>query len=456
MGNSLGQYSGNELCASQVQKQKQKLTGAVLQGIKLLTLPADNLNNYLSDIILGNPLVELNELRDEPEEKPIYERSEFAASPEYDPDELFNLKGMQFELDSLSGSLELQLYMCGLSDIEYAIGREIIGNIDGRGYFVGNLQSICLYYGAKEELGQRVISLIQGFSPLGIAARDIYECLCLQVDPEVKFPDLTRQIIREDLKCVGEGGTSDCARKYKVPEEHILEVFEYIRSLEPYPGNCDIRGENICYTKPDLLIQKCGSDEFSVLVSGEGDIPLKFNAEYLSMLGNGDLTAQERDYLDSKLEEARAITRGLTIRQQTIKEFGMELLRLQSDFFRIGEDGLRPLTMQRMAAEMGVNVSTVSRVVTGKYMDTPWGMYPFKFFFSGACGKCGEDSVSVQQVKKRIRELATDKRKLLNDTQICAELSKAGYRISRRTVTKYRSEMGFEKQRKRGDSICKA
>lgn len=464
-----GLHSGNKLLPTQ--SHKQKLTGAVIQGVELLTLPTATMNSYLAEAILSNPMIEIMDPRDEQTDARLNEKralSDEAGEPatdtsdyykekrmtasEHDVDDLFNLRGTQFELETLSGSLELQLFMCGLNPVEYAIGKEIIGNIDERGYFVGSLPTICCFYGVGQDVGQRVLSIIQGFAPRGIAARDIYECLCLQVGEEASNPEVTRRIIREDLESLGENRISDCARKYRMSEPHIRKIFAYIRTLEPRPGNCDVSRENICYTEPDLVIQK-NNDEYTVQISGEGDLPLRFNTEYLQMLDRADLTPQEKDYLRTKLEEARALMRSLVVRQQIIHKFALALLKLQTCFFRYGTEGLCPMTMQHMAEEMGVNVSTVSRVVQEKYMDTPWGMYPFKFFFTGACSKCGEEAVSVQIIKNKIRELAcaNEKAASLNDTQICTKLQEAGYRISRRTVTKYRQALGLARQERRRD-----
>lgn len=464
-----GLYSGNELLS--VQSQKQKLTGAVIQGVELLTLPTATMSSYLAEAILSNPMLDLTDPENERTDTPMIDDlgdRDLSEGPEdfsapfrsekrktasgHDGDELLNLKGSQFELDTLGGSLELQLSMCGLSPVENAIGKEIIGNIDERGYFVGSLPTICCYYGVGQDTGERVLSTIQSFVPRGIAARDVYECLCLQVGDEAPCPEITRRMIREDLESLGENRTADCVRKYRLSEQGVREIFAYIRTLEPRPGNCDIPHENICYTQPDLIILK-KSGEYIVRNSGEGDFPLKLNEEYLRMLECADLTAQEKDYLRIKLEEARALMRSLTIRQQILHKFALSLLKLQNRFFRFGAEELCPLTMQRMAKEMGVNVSTVSRIVQGKYMETPWGMYPFKYFFSGACSKGGEEAVSVQVIKNKIRELAGAKEKAasLNDTQICARLQEAGYRISRRTVTKYRLALGLARQGRRRD-----
>ncbi len=463
----LGTGQAQAAVQQQTQKQRQKLMPAVIQGVELLTMPLPAMQSYLAEAALGNPMLELFSPGGQAEAAPpdtgweygdeygaeseyirsVPRRREWMNYPGRDPEELFNLRGTMFGPDTLTGSLELQLSLCRLSPVEEAIGREIIGNLDERGYFVGGLPTICCYYQAPPAVGQRVLALIQSFVPRGIAARDVYECLCLQVEADCPYPEIARRIIREDLPWLAENQTARCARKYEMKEHDIQALFQYIRGLDPRPGNSGGPPDSVCYLIPDLIIRRQAGG-FSVQISGEADDPLCLNQEYMDMLLCGALTREEQNYLSGKLKEAKALMKSVSIRHQTLRGFALALLRLQPEFFLKGPGYLRPLTMREMAGEMGVSISTVSRAAQDKYADTPWGIRPLKSFFTGSCGTDG-GAVSVQAVKSRILALvhAQDPDAPLNDTQICAALQAEGYRISRRTVTKYRQALGLASRR---------
>lgn len=455
---------------SRVQKQEQKVTSCLIHGLNMLSLPTQAVYSYLVELSMSNPLLEIPEAPatyqyenvSDPGDN-ILPQIEYMSSLEYkcgspsavenpvdfDP---FFARGELFEADTLSGSLELQLSLCDLTPAEHAIGQEIIGNIDDSGYFVGNLLTICLLYGEPLETGQKVLSMIQDFSPSGIAARDVYEALCLQVDDAFPFADITRRIIHEDLQAICNSRTDICTRKYGVSEQNVSEIFDYIRRLEPRPGNCDSRPFNISYVLPDLIVRRKNSG-FSVYLSG-GDNPLHINEYYLDILKEPELDKEDKVYLHSCLNEARSLIHSIDIRSQTMHKFALALFNFQTDFFRHGPEQLRPFTMQQMAVEIGVNVSTVSRIVRGKYISTPWGLFPLKYFFTKALRRGDGDTVSTTVVKQRIAELISGENpsKPLTDTQICLTLQSEGCQMSRRTVSKYRQSMGFCRQ---GRCRCK-
>jgi len=455
------------------QNQKQKMSSAVIQGVKLLSLPHLAIKDYLMEATLSNPLLELNDAKEALELTPPDNEDEYGGEGRQsdgidrfrpavrrqdegfgtDADSIFNMRGTQFELETLSGSLELQLSVCKLSPLENAIGREIIGNIDDRGYFVGNLDIICRFYNADPALGDAVLRVIQSFSPRGIAARNVAECLCLQIDDTFPHIEAAKKIIWEDLESLGDNRVKKCAKKYHLREDAVHDIFAGIRLLNPRPGNCNAEQGNVCYIIPDIVIKR-QQDDYRVFISGETDNLLQVSREYLEMLNRKDLTAEESEYLHDKLCEAKMLIKSVSIRQQTLRKFALSLLKLQHCFFALGESYLEPLTMQKMAQEIGVNVSTVSRVVHGKYIDTPWGMYPLKSFFSGACtcqDEAPQGGISVHSIKCRMKAIIRDEDPAhpLNDTQICAFLSEMGYRISRRTVTKYRQALDLDNQTKR-------
>jgi RNA polymerase sigma-54 factor len=360
----------------------------------MLSLPIQGMYSYLAEVSMANPLLDIiNECVPEYENVPLA-ADEVSGLPEQDFEDLpwnrswssadhsddaerpdpMNLKGTVFELDTLTGSLELQLSMCGLNPVEKAIGREIIGNLDDCGYFTGNLASICLFYEAPLALGEKVLSVIREFSPRGIAAYDVYDALCLQVEDTFPYADTTRKIICADLDCLRDGRSDLCAHKYGLPEYCINEIFDYIRRLEPKPGNCDAQPYTINYITPDIIV-KYRDGDLCLFICGNEDNPLQINDEYLRMMHLPHLTPEEKAYFRARLNEARSLIRNVDVRCRTIQKFALELVKFQSDFFRLGPENIRPLTMQRMAEAMEVNVSTISRIVQEKYISTPWGTF---------------------------------------------------------------------------------
>ncbi len=445
-----------------VQKQEQRVTASMIQGLNMLSLPAQAMYDYLVELSMANPMLDIPEPRaleayggdpgtgenftsiEEGRDPGFYENySRFGADPDEDFDPYYS-KGVSLESEALAGSLRLQLSMCRLSPVEEAIGLEIIGDLDDSGYFTGSLETICLLYCQSLDVGRRVLSLIQGFQPRGIAAANVYEALCLQVDASFPYGDLAKRIINEDLQALCDSSPAQCAARYNVSESCMCQVFDYIRSLEPRPGNCDERPLQINYIVPDIVVER-REGELRIYVSGEGDNPLTINDYYLHLLDRPELNAEEKHYLRQSLNSAKALIHSVDIRRQTLSRAAHALVALQRDFFLHGPEDLRPLTMQQLADEMGVNVSTVSRIVQDKYISTSWGMFPLKRFFVRSLNGCASAELSVDAAKRRIEELISSESSSspLTDDEICASLEKEGFRISRRTVSKYRQAAGI-------------
>jgi RNA polymerase sigma-54 factor len=435
----------------------------------MLSLPSQAMYNYLVELSMANPMLEIPEAPDSTVYKDLSDSEmpdlgrDFSPVPDagrdsayYDTlpseysdsgDDYFDpyySRGVAFESDALVGSLKLQLSMSGLSPVEQAIGLEIIGNLDDSGYFTGNLDSICLLYCQPPQVGKHVLSVIQGFQPRGIAASNVYEALCLQVEDSFPHAELARRIIRENLRAICDSRPEDCAKLYGVSVKCIQETFDYIRSLEPRPGNCDERPVQVNYILPDIIVKRNG-DELLVYLSSDSDNLLSLSDYYLALLDEKDLSDNDKLYLRQQLNAARAIIHSVDIRRQTIHRAAVALVALQRDFFRFGPKYLRPLTMQQMAQEMGVNVSTVSRVVQDKYVSTPYGLFPMKYFFVRALKGQDDEALSAAAAKQRIIDLIAqeDHTSPLTDDELCSTLNEEGYCLSRRTVSKYRQAAGI-------------
>ncbi|MCI9146758.1 MAG: RNA polymerase factor sigma-54 [Hungatella sp.] len=449
------------------QTTKQKVTTAMIQGVKILALPVQEMEHYLEEAVYANPLLEVDYQREavhamEEEELPedSYDsNSEFSYDKWLhrkkdlgilDPEGLWNLKGTPFELDCLEGVLKLQLASLKLPEAEHRIGLDILGNIDGRGYFVGNLASICYAMEAPLEMGEKILSLIQTFLPKGIGARNLAECLSIQVDKDFPHEKIAGKMIRESLGDLAERRFAKLARQYGVKRNAVEEIYENLAALNPKPANGYGTRDAVGYIIPDITVcrEKGG---FGVVINGEAENMLRINEEYLSMLDDDGLNAEAAAYIRAKYQEARLLINSIQIRSQSLYQFAWALLEKQNLFFKMGPEYLKPLTMQEMADSMGVHVSTVSRLVQDKYADTPYGCFPLKYFFNVGivCGE--EDVVSSSMIKRRISRMIReeDVHKPLSDAQICQILNEEGYPISRRTVAKYRQMQNIDSQAKR-------
>ena len=449
------------------QTAKQKVTTAMIRGVQILALPVQDMEHYLEEAVYANPLLEVDYVsenahamdEEETEEdfydgdgefsydRWLYRRRELGI---LDPEGLWNVKGTPFELDSLEGLLKLQLTSHKLPPKEHQIGLDILGNIDGRGYFVGNLASICYALEASWETGEKVLGLIQTFLPKGIGARNLAECLSIQVDDMFPHHETARELIGKSLDDLAKRRFSKLAREYGIKKSAVEEIYDSLSLLNPKPANGYGTQDTVGYIVPDITVRR-EKDGFTAVVNGEAENMLRINEEYLSMLEDGGLGAEADAYIRAKYQEARMLINSILVRKQSLYQFAWALLEKQNLFFRMGPEYLKPLTMQEMADAMGVHVSTISRLVQDKYADTPYGCFPLKYFFNVGivCGE--EDVVSSSMIKRRISRMIQeeDAHRPLSDAQICRTLNEEGYPISRRTVAKYRKMQNIESQAKR-------
>ena len=456
----------------QLLKQEQRITASLIQGLNMLSLPTQALYQYLVELAMSNPFLEIPDppdlygqetqiLGNAPGRTRIdrgydtrYYGPEQGVLADDEIQDPFYSYGVSFEGNELLGSLKLQLSMCNLPPAEHAVGLEILGNLDDRGFFVGDLNTICLLYYVSQDTGERILKTIQSFSPKGIAARNVYEALFLQVEDSFSEAELSRKIILEDLQAVCDGAVKQCSKKYKTSPERIEKAFDYIRTLDPRPGNCDTSPCQVQYIQPDIIVRRQG-EELQIYIAGETDAPLRLDNYYLSLIKEPGLSAEERLYLRTCLNNARSLIHSVDIRRQTIHRMALSLISMQGDFFRYGPKALHPLTMQQLADEMGMNVSTVSRVVQDKYIATPYGIFPLKYFFIRALHGTDDSFVSANRAKQRIQELIERESPAepLTDDAICKILEQENICISRRTVSKYRQAAGipgYVKRKRRG------
>lgn len=327
-----------------------------------------------------------------------------------------------------------------------AIATMIIDAIDDDGYLRDSLEEICAnlepeVHTEVDEV-ERVLASVQRFDPLGIGARDLCECLLLQLSPfapDTPGLDLARRLAAECLVELGEQDYAAIRRRLGCDPEELETAVALLRSLNPRPGSAaDSRPPE--YIVPDVFIRRV-EDEWQVEINPAIAPRLRVNAAYAGCLGRSG----EYSTLRSQLQEARWLVKSLEIRNETLLRVARAIVAHQQDFLERGEEGMRPLVLREIAEALELHESTVSRATTGKYMHTQRGVFEFRYFFSSQVSGSDGESISSTAIRARIRKLIADENpaKPLSDSALARILVTEGIEVARRTVAKYRESMGF-------------
>jgi RNA polymerase sigma-54 factor len=345
---------------------------------------------------------------------------------------------------SLQEHLEFQLYLSTSDPQLRDWGALLVGNIDDRGYLQAPLEDVAAGAGVGVMNLERALRLVQTFEPTGVGARDLRECLLIQIDAMPDPHPLARTIVAEHLGELEGRPLARLADRLGVPVLEVQEAVEIIQSLEPKPGRT-FGTEDPRYITPDVTIMKVDG-RFVVVLNDEGLPRLRVNRHYRQILAaNSGGSREVRAYVKDRLEAGRWLIRGIARRQQTLYKVTESLVRFQRDFLENGIMALRPLTLKEVAEDIGRHQSTVSRVTTNKYVHTPQGLFEFKYFFHrGVPVTSDSETATSLKVKELLRQLLTveDSGKPLSDQRIVQILrTQHNIQIARRTVAKYRSQL---------------
>jgi RNA polymerase sigma-54 factor len=349
-------------------------------------------------------------------------------------------------LPSLTDHLMWQLKLSRFTEREMHLGEQIICNLDQNGYLVTEVSEIAEQNGAEPAEVESVLKKIQEFDPPGIAARDLKECLLIQAQLLGILTPMMEAIIREHMKDLELKNYNHIARKLRVPLTEILHAIEWISHMDPKPGRrfSEERTQPII---PDVYVFKSG-DDYKIVLNDDGLPRLRISNFYREIMGaNSGKGSDEtgKRYIREKVQSATWLIKSIQQRQKTIHKVAESIVRQQKDFFDGGMNYLKPLVLRNIADDVEMHESTVSRVVTNKYMQTPRGIYELKYFFSSGINKTGGDAIASKSVKEDIRRIISDEdpRKPLSDSEIVDILEIEKINIARRTVAKYREMMGI-------------
>jgi RNA polymerase sigma-54 factor len=449
--------------------QKLILTPSLQQAIKLLPMSTLELSELLNQEMVENPMLEevpTEELQpveaapEKAEEKPDREKGDTWDDQDYEyffgdylddgyrprtPTEVKELPPIENTLStdqSLSDHLLWQLSMQTDEPLMREIGEAIIGNLDDDGQLVATVDELAAMGPWAVEAVERALALVQRFDPIGVAARDLQECLLLQIRHFGMTGTPAEKIVSEHMQLLKNHQVPELARKLGLSIEELKPHIERIRHLDPKPGS-RYNPSQSQYVIPDVYVVKV-EDQYVAVLNEEGLPQLRISPVYRRLLDKGSENSDEtRAYVKDKFRSALWLIKSVEQRQKTIHKVATSIIRFQSDFLDHGIEYLRPLVLRDVANDIGMHESTVSRVVTNKYMHTPQGVFEMKYFFhSGIASSYGE-SVSSVTIKQRIRKIIEqeDPRKPLSDSKIVSILQREGLELARRTIAKYREEL---------------
>jgi len=353
---------------------------------------------------------------------------------------------------SLTDHLMWQLGLSRLENREREIAAQIIGNVDDDGYLQLSLEEVSAQTGCDPEQAEKVLAAVQDFDPPGVASRSLQECLLKQVEQLDMTEDPVGIILRDHINDLETRRYQVIARCLQIPLDDVFSAAKFISSLDPRPGS-QFGQEDVHYIIPDIFVYKI-SDEYVVVLNDEGLPNLRINSFYRNALSGAEpLDEKAGEYIQEKLRGALWLIKSIHQRQRTIYRVTKSIVKFQRDFFDRGVEHLKPLVLRDVAEDIEMHESTVSRVTTNKYVQTPQGLFELKYFFNSGISTTGGDSVASESVKSKIKEIITaeDARKPFSDQKIVEILRGQGIDIARRTVTKYREMLGVgsSTQRKR-------
>lgn len=455
------------------QKQTLVMTPKLQQALKLLQMPAIELQQMLKQELIENPMLEEvedvieaeeseDERSDSTEEQSAEDTGEDGAVDNIDIDEYLRngfeigyglgeetqeefFEKIPVAKRSFTEQLTSQLRIATDDDKTLMIGDYLIGSLDESGYLTCTLEEAANTFGVSIEEVERVLKIIQTFDPPGVGARNLQECLLIQLEARGLGDSLAATIIRDHFDDFKQKKYLEISKKMRIPIQEVQNQCKSISTLDPKPG-LEIAAEEPRYVIPDLIVEKV-EGKYVVYLNDRNIPRLRISQAYQSeLLKEGkDGDRETREFIQSKLKSARWLIQTIEQRRRTMVKVMECIVEKQKEFFEKGTAYLKPLTLQQVASEIDMHESTVSRVTTNKYVQTPRGVFELKFFFSSSLKTQDGGEISAKSAKERIQKIIEreDPRNPLSDQKIADLLKKDGLEIARRTVAKYREQLNI-------------
>lgn len=449
-------------------RQKVSLSPQVYQGLSILAMPIVELEQLIEQELLENPVLEVEEQEYDDETEPADTESsseeaddrswddwldsyeDIEASESFSPrdpgEESTNAEEFVSGIQTFDDYLIEQLNLLDVEDGVHRAAVAIIGTLDDDGFFVGDCHEIGKVAGVSCETAEKALGVVQQLDPPGVGARDLAEAMCLEMEYLGINEPLLVRMVKEHLDDIGNNHYRKVARALKVSEDEVRRLVDILRQLNPRPAGAFSPGRSPGYVVPDVTVRNI-ADEWLIFSNGESVPSLRVSSRYRAMLRSGSSADEEtRKYLKDRVRSAESFIKNIDRRKDTVSRITKIILDVQQEFFQDGKGPLRPLRLEDVAIELGVHLSTVSRGVTGKYMATPYGLFELKHFFSGGYRTSTGFDVASTTIKQRLRDLIKeeDRAHPLSDQHIAELLTEEGVHVARRTVAKYREELGVE------------
>jgi len=441
------------------QFQKTILAPQMQQSIEVLLLPIAELDIAIDQELQENPLLEIDE------ERTAQDKTDQAKN---ELEELINQRIRNYEYESPNSSYDiyndenieskpitksapledylLQQLRIDINDpTELKIGEFIIGNLNEDGYLLLSCEELAQLMGLKNiEKIQSVLDVIQNFEPLGIASRDLKECLTTQIifNCNGDSSALTNLVVNH-LDELARKNYLSIARKTKMPLDEVRKLAKTIATLEPKPARSYRPINHNLYIKPDASIVEDENEELSISITNDNIPHLRINKQYQSILIKPSCTTEEKEFVSDRIKKAMFFIKSLEQRNQTITNIAQYILDHQRKFFYEGHQHLQPMILKDVAQVLERNESTISRAINNKYIDTPQGLYPMKYFFSHGVSCGGDEDVCSRSIKEEIKDYVTAENadKPFTDQDIYHHLAQKGMKVARRTISKYRKNL---------------
>jgi RNA polymerase sigma-54 factor len=464
-------------------EQKLTITPMLQHALKILQLPTLELADLVRDELAENPMLEEKEADENSpleislEETPIAPELESGNHtsevtltdagvgplgfnmeewnrhfsddgyeiPKYEQDSHAEVPEVQVTRSpSLEEHLLWQLRLVCKNDEDFRVGELIIGNLDDRGFFVSPLADIAQTAGVDEDRVGDVLAMVQTLEPAGIAARNVIESLLIQLR---NFPErnlVAERIVEHHFEALERRQVDKIAKAEKITREAVLAGIQIISGLDPFPGRHQF-DDTVEYVIPDVVVEK-HEDDYIVIVKDDGLPELKVSRTYRQMLRHrGEMSAEAKAYLEEKLQKAIWLIRSIEQRRKTLYRVMETIVDVQKAFFEKGVEFLKPLTLREIAERVNLHESTISRVTSRKYAQTPRGVFELKYFFSSQLKTTDGGEISSTSVKAALAELVNDEdiKHPYSDQRLTELMNGRGFQIARRTVAKYREELNL-------------
>ena len=466
----------------QVQKQAQSIVLApqLRNSLKILQSPAMDLRTAILEELQANPLLEelpieaisVEERISEPEENETQEEVEELSFDDKDYSILERMSedmreqfaqensGQSFSTEdearrehffnSLTSPVSLQQHLIGQAEMADCTDSErealtfLIGSLDDSGFYSEPLPNAALVSRLPLRDLQKASELLKTFDPPGIGSKDMRDCLLNQLTLNGRSQSLAARILRDQFKLLVRRRIPDLSRKTGATKEDIEDAIAEIGRLDPAPGK-QFSADSNTVIEPDVTVYKDEYEEWQILLNNDYIPRLRINGVYKDLLAKDSLGQKEKDFLLERMRSGKFLINSIEQRQQTIERITREILNCQSSFFAEGVAKLRPLTMNAIALTVGVHETTVSRAIANKYIRTPHGVFPFKYFFTPGFTVANGESVSNKTIKDMIQQIIESENpaKPLSDQGVVKLLAEKDVKIARRTVAKYRDELGI-------------